>query len=115
MKEIIFTKYSNDRSSQYAIRTTIELQNGEKYICKKAMSSEAGAHIYNFVSSKEKLDEIYSESRFVFERGTIEEDKAYFPFVHGQSVSEEIVELLNNGEQEKAAAIIRTFAEELRE
>lgn len=113
MKEIIFTKYSNDRSSQYAIRTTIELQNGEKYICKKAMSSKASTHIYNLVSSKEKLDKIYSESRFTFAGGMLEGDKACFPFVHGQSVSEKIVELLNRGEQDKAVAVIRTFAEEL--
>lgn len=113
MREIIFTKYSNDRSPKYAIRTTIETENDKKYICKKAMSPEAEAHIYNLLSSREKLDKIYSQSRFFFAEGSLDKNKACFPFVQGRTLSEKIVEMLNHGEKRKAFDIIKVFSEEL--
>ena len=113
MADIIYAKYSNDRNPQYAILTTIETDNGNKWVCKKAMFPEAEEHVQALVKYREKLEKQYAKSGFRFLEGAIEGDSIRFPFVQGQALSEKIIGFFQIGEQEKAYELIKTFAQKL--
>ena len=45
MKEIIFSKYSNERSRSFAIRTDIAEEDGKRWLEKKWLYPEGKEHV----------------------------------------------------------------------
>ena len=55
MKKILYSKYSNERIPEFAIRTTI-LQDGEhKWVEKRPLSIKAKRHIENLETAHQRL------------------------------------------------------------
>ena len=62
MKEVLFTKYSNERDPRFAIRTSIieDSKKNKRYVEKTAVTKEAEGHVQNMLVAYEKLSEYYS-------------------------------------------------------
>ncbi len=97
--DIDYVKYSNDRSSRYAIRTEI----GKNHVKKVALNEEAKNHLRNLNSYYEKLSERYSGGNIAVNRCVYseEEGSATFDFEKGITLETLMDEALfsNNTEE----------------
>ena len=57
MKEIIFSKYSNERSRSFAIRTDIVEEDGKRWLEKKWLYPEGKEHVLRMKKWNQKLDQ----------------------------------------------------------
>ena len=81
MKEIIFSKYSNERSRSFAIRTDIVEEDGKRWLEKKWLYPEGKEHVLRMKKWNQKLDQMYGEVPFVSNKCEIGEDCAYFEYL----------------------------------
>lgn len=97
MKEIIYSKYSNERSDKFKIRTDI-LQNakGTKFVQKRAITIEAQKHIDNIYMYYDLLFNQYRESDIVINKCSKLENCLEFEYIYGKTLAEELDELLYN-------------------
>ena len=61
--EMAYTKYSNDRSADKAIKTEMVVENGKKIIRKHAASKDSAEHVRGIYTSYKKLCERYEGSK----------------------------------------------------
>lgn len=73
---IVYTKYSNERSRAFSIRTQIEKENDVLRVMKYAVTDEAKGHIRHIADSCERLEKLYQkqDTRFVPNRCRIVKD-----------------------------------------
>ena len=62
MAEIIYSKYSNERSRRFAIRTDILEENKKRWLQKKALYPEGKEHMDNLASWNSRLNVCVRES-----------------------------------------------------
>ncbi len=101
--EVIYSKFSNDRSPLYSIRTDIlKDKNGNKYIEKIPSGEEAKAHVASVFAYEEKLKEIYKDTPYVPNAVKEIEGRKVFEFVKGESMETELDALIDKGKVEEA-------------
>ena len=61
--EMAYTKYSNDRNGDKAIKTEMVIENGVKKIRKHAVTKESAEHVRGIYTSYEKLSSRYQGSK----------------------------------------------------
>ncbi len=87
-----YVKYSNDRSSDYALRTEIldVPESGKRIVRKIPLTEEAKAHVYKMKRSCELLKERYRGSGLFINECTLDEEKGYaeFPYETGVTLEE---------------------------
>ncbi len=103
--ETEYVKYSNDRAPQYSIRTEIgSAEDGQKWVRKYPMSTEAREHVRNMAVAYEKLEERYAGSKLQINRCTLLENEedvvAEFEFVKGTPLSEILDACLDKQDKE---------------
>ncbi|MBO5561060.1 MAG: hypothetical protein J6A07_05365 [Firmicutes bacterium] len=59
MRDIIFAKYSSERSADFAIKTVITLENGVKRVEKYPLSEKAAAHVQKMAENRDKINAFY--------------------------------------------------------
>ena len=98
MKEIIFSKYSNERSRSFAIRTDIVEEDGKRWLEKKWLYPEGKEHVLRMKKWNQKLDQMYGEVPFLSNKCEIGEDCAYFEYLEQENLAEYLDDLLGKGE-----------------
>ena len=80
MKEVLFTKYSNERDPRFAIRTSIieDSKKNKRYVEKTAVTKEAEGHVQNMLVAYEKLSEYYKGTDVQFSKCKIKNGVAVF-------------------------------------
>lgn len=63
MREVLFTKYSMERSPQFAIRTSIVQDGAHRWAEKAPLTQEAAAHVKRLASSYDELCRAYKGTR----------------------------------------------------
>lgn len=111
MKEIIFSKYSNERSRSFAIRTDIVEEDGKRWLEKKWLYPEGKEHVLRMKKWNQKLDQMYGEVPFLSNKCEIGEDCAYFEYLEQENLAEYLDDLLGKGEKEKAEKIFTEYLE----
>ena len=92
---IIYTKFSNDRREEYAIRTNILLgEDGKKYIEKLPETPEGRAHVDNLARWEKALEKQYAGTPYKPNRILSVEGKRCFEFVEGVSLESIMDEML---------------------
>ena len=84
MKEVLFTKYSNERDPRFAIRTSIieDSKKNKRYVEKTAVTKEAEEHVQNMlVAIYEKLSEYYKDTDVQFSKCKIKNGVAVFDYL----------------------------------
>ncbi len=113
-EKIIYTKFSNDRTDKYCIATDI-IQNEEKrYVRKRALNKETEAHIKNLKVSQERLNMLYSDSRFNVNRILDAQDNYVdFEYISGISYDKLLDEYVNKNDFIGVLAGMNLFFDEL--
>lgn len=88
MKQVVFSKYSNDRSAAFQIRTDIlKDENGTFSVAKTAMTDEAKAHIDNNEICSGLLTDSFAGTKFVACPCYRPDDRTLlFDFLHGKQM-----------------------------
>ena len=99
MKQILFVKYNRTRKPEYQIKTEIIRENGNIYVLKKALTSEACKHISDLKKYAEKISDIYTG--FNVDIPEISEDGscARYRYIDGISEEDRIRGFLDNKEK----------------
>lgn len=95
MRNIIYSKYSNERADKFKIRTDIvEDFSAKKYVQKIALTKEGIEHINNIYMNYNLLCKTYKDSRIhICECNKIDE-KLEFEYIEGKTFKEELDELV---------------------
>lgn len=113
--KIIYTKFSNDRRAEYAIRTNILLsEEGKKYIEKLPMTETGRTHTENLYKWEAALREKYEGTPFVPNAFVTQQGKSYLEFVEGDSLEGMMDALLSEGKTQELIEKLMEFAEIVR-
>lgn len=95
MKNIIYSKYSNERANKFKIRTDIlEDLDGNRFVQKVALTPEAQAHIDNIYNNYNVLSQIYRGSKLCINKCHKAGESLEFEYIYGKTLVEELDELL---------------------
>ncbi len=115
MKKIIFSKYSNDRSINYKIRTDIMVdEDGNRYIYKTGTTDNSKCHVINMHTIFEKLEAQCEGSVFVPNKCNLEGDSVELEYINGKSLENILDEYLYNKEYDKFKDTLIKYNEEVR-
>lgn len=111
----IYSKHSNERSPEYAIRTDIEKDgNGHRYVVKYPLSEKAAEHVASMSEKYLMLLEQYADSVFTPNKYTKSGNAAEFEYIEGESLEERLSKLLAKGKEKQAYKIIDKYAEAIK-
>lgn len=97
MKTVIYTKYNQGRTPKFQTRTSMCQEDGVRYIEKRPLNEETGAHIRQFRENYERAGHLYPAIRLV--EGTFEENCVRYPFVEGTGLEEALLRGLSSWEE----------------
>lgn len=115
MEKLIYTKYSNERSARFAIRTDIyEDGQGRRCVRKYADTEAARPHIEHIQTVYEQMQTQFRGSRFVPNKAELHPEYIEFEYVEGETLEKQLDAYLAAGDQEGFAALVNTYADEVR-
>ena len=88
MREFVYSKYSNERSRRFAIRTDILEENGLFFVEKRALYPEGKEHVNNLVKWYTILSEQYKEAGICCNRCTLTKEGVELEYLTGQTLEE---------------------------
>lgn len=115
--EVIYSKYSNDRAKEYAIRTDILEWSGERIVEKLPMRKEAKAQLASICSAAEALKDRYEGSGLTVcpcqsgEEGKEEAKPALlrFPYLSGRTLEQILDEALRQKDTEQVRVLLERY------
>lgn len=109
-EKILFSKYSNERSRAFAIRTDICMdENGKRLVHKKACYPEGKRHLEQIPVWYEKLSEVYKGTGISMNRCTLTEEGIEPEFVSGQTLEEKLDALLLEGRTKETIHLLMQY------
>lgn len=115
MEKLIYTKYSNERGARFAIRTDIyEDEQGRRCVRKYADTEAARPHIEHIQTVYEQMQTQFRGSRFVPNKAELHPEYIEFEYVEGETLEKQLDAYLAAGDQEGFAALVNTYADEVR-
>lgn len=111
----IYSKHSNERSPEYAIRTDIEQDEaGKRFVVKYPLTERANEHIASLNKKYQLLLKQYEDSVFVPNTYRSLDNAAEFEYLDGDTLEKLIARLLLAGKSEEALAIIDRYVKAVR-
>lgn len=97
--DCIYSKFSNDRADEYAIRTDIIVdEQKRKWVVKSPMTEKAQEHIAHMKENYRLLTERFSKREFVIAPCEETENGLRFSYMEGTSLEKKLDECLANGD-----------------
>ena len=117
MKRVIYSKYSDARSRQFALMTNIFLDQGKMSVEKKAIYPEGIPHIQVLPRYCRQLTEQFAGSPISVQTAELSKDgdSCVFPYISGQTFEDELKSLCEHGLYEQAISRIDKFMNVIRE
>lgn len=84
----IYTKYSNDRAAEYAIRTDICDDDSHKWVCKVSTDEAANRHINNIEKTYKAMKYCFEDSFAKMNECTLTSEGLIFPYVEAKTLDE---------------------------
>lgn len=109
MEKLIYSKYSNERSRKFSLRTDILEQDGRRLVKKTPMEKEGVNHVASLVKWMEELEHIFKDVSFVCNKCTLEGKSAVLEYVSGETLEERLDSLLKQGETEEAEKLFESY------
>ncbi|MDO4523096.1 MAG: glycosyltransferase [Eubacteriales bacterium] len=97
-QELVYTKYSNERAQQFAIRTDILEQKDGRHVRKSPCSEDGRAHVQRIAKWYEKLNNIYKDTPISMNRVHADDDGVEVEFLSGHTLEEELDQTLATGD-----------------
>ena len=115
MDKIIYTKFSNDRATQYMIATDIIAYDDQRIVRKRAASKEAIKHVLNANEQCKKLEKTLQNTGFVVNK-IIGSGMDYvdFEYIEGQSFEQFLDQMLDEDDFQQLIESINSFYIELK-
>ena len=113
--ETIFTKFSNERDRDFAIRTEIVSGNNERIVKKVPETKEAGKHVCNLDRIYQELGKLYEQAGICVNRCQVKKNTAEFEYLTGITLEEKLDTLLKNGKEDEAEELLFSYIEKIRE
>ena len=88
MREVLYTKYNSLRKPEYQISTSIYLEDGQKYVEKKAISKSAVAHMDTLSRNADIVGNLYTNTKILL--GEKREKSIVYPFLEGKSLLSDV-------------------------
>lgn len=109
-EKMIYTKFSNDRTPEFNIRTIMTEEtadNGDstskvRHLYKMADTKAAQQQIRRMETAYQQLLEIYDKTKLEPNKIKTKEDKIEFEFIQGISIEESLDQLIAHGEYQQA-------------
>lgn len=105
---VLYTKYSNGRSPEFAIRTCIVREQGEISLYKMPEYPAGVPHIQSIAGARDKLEQLFlAKGLFQVNQCRLEEDKIFFEFLSGVTLEEKLDLLLEEGKKDEMRELLR--------
>ena len=114
MGEIIFSKYSNERSRCFAIRTDILEDKEKKWVEKTALYPEGQEHVKNIPLWSHKLNELCKEISFCTNKCEQTENGIRLEYIEARSLGEYLDSLLGRGRTEDAQRALINYLQQVK-
>lgn len=114
--DVKYAKYSNDRATEYEIRTEIiQKENGDRVVKKHALSKEAADHILNMETAYQNLTKRYEGGKLKINECSLDEDgtTAEFEYVYGMTLEEKLDQCLERDDIEGFHALFKEYMERI--
>ena len=102
MREFVYSKYSNERSRRFAIRTDILEEGTKRIVEKKALYPEGRDHVNNLARWYQILSEQYAQVGICCNRCALTDDGAELEYLTGQTLEEFLDNLLQENKTDEA-------------
>lgn len=113
---LIYTKYSNERAKDFAIRTEVtEEAAGKVTVRKHPLYPEGQGHIVHIEKAYEKLMTEYKAPKITFCKCEKAGDAVRFPFVEGLTLQDVMKEALLHGETDTVRGILEDYVQRITE
>jgi hypothetical protein len=106
----IYSKYNRSKHDKFQLEIRVVIDNGNKYVIKRALTEQAVKHIENIygnnialkkhlIGNKVRLPEIIKKG----------EDHLYFEFIYGESLEKKVLEAFLKKDRELCASLIGEY------
>ena len=113
MEEIVYCRYTNNRSNAYKIKTIISIKDGRKRLIKLPASKDAIRHIENIYSNYFIMESINKNNRVKINTIKKIENGLEFEFINGKTFMQILNESLDRHGWESVVSKLRKFKEYL--
>lgn len=108
--ETVYSKYSNDRAEEFAVRTDIlEDTQGKRRVRKTALNEAANRHIAHIEESYRKLADRYRGSRLEINRCALEGQDISLEYLEGQTLEELLDGCLERGDEKAFELLVGEY------
>lgn len=114
--DMAYTKYSNDRSVDKAIKTEMVVEDGKKIIRKYALSKDSAEHVRGIYTSFEKLSERYEGSKLEINKCSLVDGELPYvelEYVEGITLAEIMDSYLQREDVEGFRALFKEYVERI--
>lgn len=110
MNKILYNKYSNERATQFNIRTQIsENGEGKRIVSKIAVGSDSISHVQNMYNCYDKLHKKYEDAGISMAPCTLNGDGADFEFIKGKNLGVILDKLIEEDKYEEIKNIFDRY------
>lgn len=115
VSDIVFSKYSNERSRFFGIRTDIlEDGKGSRMIRKTALTSDAYAHVQALFENEGKLSEEFADTCFRMNHCIRHDDSsAFFEYLSGVSLEKQLDDALSDRDMDSFLGILNRYKQQM--
>lgn len=114
MKQIIYSKFSNERARELAIRTDIYQENDIRAVYKRPLYEEGKTHVAKLLEWEEKLSKKYENICISFNHGTKEGDAVFFEYLEGTTLESILDEYFIEGQYDQLIDLLRQYIDKIR-
>lgn len=108
MDRLIYSKFSNERNSKYAIETSIVENDSARWVCKKPLYEEGKQHFENMKSAYLGLTTMFPKGELAIQPYEEADDGMRFPYVEGADMESLLHDTYNSQGYE---AVLRRIKE----
>ena len=108
MDRLIYSKFSNERNSKYAIETSIVENDGARWVCKKPLYEEGKQHFENMKTAYWGLATMFPKGELAIQPYEKASDGLRFPYVEGTDMESLLHDTYNSQGYE---AVLRRIKE----
>lgn len=113
MEHLIYSKYSNERSVDFALRTDIIEKENSRLVKKTPLYKEGEKHVEKLADWYEKLEKIFERSSFVCNKCSLSGNSAVLEYVYGETMEERLDSLLKKGDTDSARCLLKGYLKEV--
>ncbi|MBR4175467.1 MAG: hypothetical protein IKR56_09020, partial [Lachnospiraceae bacterium] len=111
---VIYSRHSNERAPQYAIRTDIVSENGGKCVRKYPLNDSAKEHIERLIQNYPRLKADFKDTIFIPAACKSHDNGAEFEYIEGENLEKKLLRLLNENNEVGLLALIDEYVENVK-